>query len=132
MRVFARPTSRRGRGSLPASPLISRQVAVDGLSLDIPRGRITALLGHNGAGKSTTISILTGLLPATAGDVLFFPASGGGGGLSVARDMAAIRGTLGVCPQYDVLWPQLSVREHLELFAAIKGFTTRWAGRMSD
>ena len=36
------------------------QVAVDGLSLDIPRGRITALLGHNGAGKTTTISILTG------------------------------------------------------------------------
>lgn len=36
------------------------QVAVDGLSLDIPRGRITALLGHNGAGKTTTISILSG------------------------------------------------------------------------
>lgn len=97
---------------------------MDGLSLDIPRGQITALLGHNGAGKSTTISILTGLLPATQGDALFFP-GGGGGGLSVARDMGAIRGTLGVCPQYDVLWPQLSVREHLELFAAIKGYSTR-------
>jgi ATP-binding cassette subfamily A (ABC1) protein 1/ATP-binding cassette subfamily A (ABC1) protein 3 len=112
------------------------KVAVDGLSLEIPAGQITALLGHNGAGKTTTISILTGLLPATAGDAYFFPPAAGqdsctaaaaGGsqprvGLSVHRDMAAIRGSLGVCPQFDVLWPQLTVREHLELYGAIKGY----------
>ncbi|KAL4853959.1 ATP-binding cassette sub-family A member 3 [Chlorella vulgaris] len=111
------------------------KVAVDGLSLEIPAGQITALLGHNGAGKTTTISILTGLLPATAGDAYFFPPAAGqdsctaaaaGGqprvGLSVRRDMAAIRGSLGVCPQFDVLWPQLTVREHLELYGAIKGY----------
>lgn len=42
--------------------------------------------------------------------------------LSTRRDMAAIRASLGVCPQFDVLWPQLSVREHLELWAAIMGY----------
>jgi ABC-type multidrug transport system ATPase subunit len=42
--------------------------------------------------------------------------------------MPAIRGSLGVCPQFDVLWPQLSVREHLELFAAIKGYTRQATG----
>lgn len=83
------------------------KVAVDGLSLDIPRGQVTALLGHNGAGKSTTISILSGLLQPSGGDALFFPlgAAGGGSGgaassgLSIRRDMRAIRSSLGVCPQ---------------------------------
>ncbi|GAB4821282.1 hypothetical protein N2152v2_008328 [Parachlorella kessleri] len=91
------------------------KVAVDGLNLDMASGAITALLGHNGAGKTTTISILTGLLKPTSGDALI-------NGLSVRHDMAAIRHSLGVCPQFDVLWPAITVREHLELFAAIKGF----------
>lgn len=77
---------------------------------------------------------VAGLLQPTDGDALFFPPSsssggsaGGGGGqaqpLSIRRDMRAIRSGLGVCPQFDVLWPQLSVREHLELWAAIKGYS---------
>jgi ABC-type multidrug transport system fused ATPase/permease subunit len=61
------------------------KVAVDGLSLDIPRGQITALLGHNGAGKTTTISILSGVLPPTDGDAFFCTA--GGQELSVRHDM---------------------------------------------
>lgn len=44
------------------------QVAVDHLTFNVQRGDIFALLGHNGAGKSTTISMLTGALPATSGD----------------------------------------------------------------
>jgi ATP-binding cassette subfamily A (ABC1) protein 3 len=43
-------------------------VAVAGLELVLYEGQVTALLGHNGAGKSTTIAMLTGLLPPTAGD----------------------------------------------------------------
>jgi len=79
-----------------------------------------------------------GLLQPTAGDAFFYPHAHGGtttasgtadgtAGLSIRRDMRAIRSSLGVCPQFDVLWPQLSVREHLELFAAIKGYP-RWVG----
>jgi ABC-type multidrug transport system ATPase subunit len=71
------------------------------------------LLGHNGAGKTTTIGMLTGLLSPTAGDALIF-------GNSIISGMDEIRQVMGVCPQYDVLWNQLTGREHLELFAALK------------
>lgn len=91
------------------------KVAVDDLCLEVYPGQATALLGHNGAGKTTAISILTGLLAPSAGDAYV-------GGLSVTRDAAALRGRLGVCPQFDVLWPDLSVEQHLRLFAAIKGY----------
>lgn len=46
--------------------------AVDDLNLEIFHGQITALLGHNGAGKSTTIGMLTGLLPPTSGDAMIY------------------------------------------------------------
>ena len=44
-------------------------------------------------------------------------------GLSIKDDMTAIRQDLGVCPQFDILWPEITVKEHLMLYAAIKGFT---------
>lgn len=44
-------------------------------------------------------------------------------GLSIKDDMSAIRQDLGVCPQFDILWPEITVKEHLMLYAAIKGFT---------
>ena len=58
--------------------------------------------------------MLTGLLPPTAGAMTVF-------GRDVGTDLAAVRRDLGVCPQHDVLWPELTVSEHLTLFAAIKG-----------
>jgi len=88
--------------------------AVDGLSLDFHRGHISSLLGHNGAGKSTTCAVLCGLLPASGGSAWV-------DGFSVATNMADIRTRLGVCPQHDVLWPQLSCAEHLELYAVFRG-----------
>jgi ATP-binding cassette, subfamily A (ABC1), member 3 len=42
-------------------------------------------------------------------------------GMSIRNSMSTIRQRIGVCPQHDVLWPQLTVREHLELFATLKG-----------
>jgi ABC-type multidrug transport system ATPase subunit len=59
-------------------------------------GQITALLGHNGAGKSTTISMLTGLISPDAGTAIVE-------GLDINTDLAAIRRNLGVCPQHDVV-----------------------------
>lgn len=44
-------------------------------------------------------------------------------GLSIKDDMTAIRQDLGVCPQFDILWPEITVKEHLMLYAAIKGFS---------
>jgi ABC-type multidrug transport system ATPase subunit len=89
-------------------------VAVDGLNLTMYSGQITALLGHNGAGKSTTISILSGLIEPSFGTAIIE-------GLDIRTDMNAIRRNLGVCPQHDVLFPDLTVEEHLILFASFKG-----------
>ncbi|KAK6289772.1 hypothetical protein POUND7_001313 [Theobroma cacao] len=88
--------------------------AVNSLKLNLYENQILALLGHNGAGKSTTISMLVGLLPPTSGDALVF-------GKSILTHMDEIRKELGVCPQNDILFPELTVREHLEMFAVLKG-----------
>ncbi|XWS56284.1 hypothetical protein CRYUN_Cryun09bG0072800 [Craigia yunnanensis] len=88
--------------------------AVNSLQLTLYENQILALLGHNGAGKSTTISMLVGLLPPTSGDALVFRKS-------ILTDMNEIRKELGVCPQHDILFPELTVREHLEMFAILKG-----------
>jgi hypothetical protein len=90
------------------------KVAVDNSNVTMYNGQIFALLGHNGAGKTTTISMLTGLIQATAGSASVFD-------LSVFDDMDEFRKILGVCPQHDVLFEQLTPKEHLELFAAFKG-----------
>ena len=44
-------------------------------------------------------------------------------GRSILGGMKAIRQNLGVCPQFDILWPDITVREHLELYCAIKGYS---------
>ena len=88
--------------------------AVDGLNLDLWAGQVTCLLGHNGAGKSTTVSVLTGLTPPTEGDCIVM-------GHSLVRDLASIRRTLGVCPQNNVVFASLTVAEHLDFFAKVKG-----------
>ena len=68
------------------------------------RGQITALLGRNGAGKTTAISMLTGLLPPTSGEMRV-------DGRCVATELDAVRRTIGVCPQHDVLFPTLTPLE---------------------
>ncbi len=88
--------------------------AVDNLDLDMYEGQVTALLGHNGAGKTTTIGILTGLLPLTSGTVSVR-------GLDVESQLSLIRRQLGVCPQHNILWDSLTVMEHMQVFAALKG-----------
>ncbi|KAH6832483.1 ATP-binding cassette A1 [Perilla frutescens var. hirtella] len=88
--------------------------AVNSLQLTLYENQILALLGHNGAGKSTTMSMLVGLVHPTSGDALVF-------GKNILTDMEEIRQSLGVCPQYDILFPELTVKEHLEIFANIKG-----------
>ncbi|XP_057535190.1 ABC transporter A family member 1 isoform X2 [Amaranthus tricolor] len=88
--------------------------AVNSLQLTLYENQILALLGHNGAGKSTTISMLVGLIPPTSGDALVF-------GRNILTDMNDIRKDLGVCPQSDILFPELSVKEHLEIFGVLKG-----------
>jgi len=77
-------------------------------------GEIFALLGHNGAGKTTTISILTGMYTPTSGDARL-------GDKWITTDMHEIRSQIGFCPQHDILYDDLTVYEHLVLYANIKG-----------
>eukprot|EP00892_Ulva_mutabilis_P002376 jgi/Ulvmu1/12139/UM085_0003.1 len=86
---------------------------------EIPKQQLFCLLGPNGAGKSTTINMLTGQLPASGGDAVMLRES-----VRSPGGMGEIRGNMGVCPQFDVLWNELTAREHMILFANIKGIAT--------
>lgn len=90
------------------------KVAVDDLDIDMYEGQVFALLGLNGAGKSTTISMLTGLIGPSKGYASIK-------GTDITTGMDKIRQSMGVCPQHDVLWGELTVKEHLQFFAALKG-----------
>eukprot|EP00887_Chlorella_sp_A99_P004461 scaffold30.g4461.t1 len=91
-------------------------VALRGNWLGVREGECFCLLGPNGAGKSTTVNCLTGVIPFSSGEALVY-----GESLASAGGMARARPVLGVCPQFDVLFEDLTGREHLLLFAAIKG-----------
>lgn len=88
--------------------------AVDGINLKMYSGQIFALLGHNGAGKSTMISMLTGLSQKTTGNARVF-------GTDLFNQMSKVRDFMGVCPQHDVLFDQLTPEEHLDIFYDFKG-----------
>eukprot|EP00953_Heterococcus_sp_UTEX-ZZ885_P022237 12320-Heterococcus_DN1.PRE.12 len=88
--------------------------AVNSINLDMYQGQITALLGHNGAGKTSLLGMLTGMIPVTSGTAYI-------SGFNVKSHMSQIRQNLSVCPQHDIQYPTLTVYEHLALFAAFKG-----------
>mmetsp|Transcript_24374 Transcript_24374/g.37578 ORF Transcript_24374/g.37578 Transcript_24374/m.37578 type:complete len:1959 (-) Transcript_24374:259-6135(-) len=92
----------------------TEKVAVEGLNLNMYTGQVTALLGHNGAGKSTTINMLTGLLKPTSGDAAVV-------GTSIVHQMPIVRQKIGICLQHDCLFDLLNVQEHIEFFAMLKG-----------
>ncbi|XP_062377373.1 retinal-specific phospholipid-transporting ATPase ABCA4a [Sardina pilchardus] len=92
----------------------SARPAVDGLSITFYEGQITAFLGHNGAGKTTTMSILTGMFPPTSGTALIY-------GNDIRTDMDAIRQSLGMCPQHNILFNNMTVAEHILFYSLLKG-----------
>ena len=103
-------------------------VAVDGIDLDIPRGRIYGFLGPNGSGKSTTLRMLCGLLAPSAGAARVL-------GHEVPREAAMVRRKLGYMTQKFSLWDDLTVRENLEFMSRIYGVAaarraTRISGRI--
>lgn len=90
-----------------------REVLRD-LSFTVADGRITALLGANGAGKTTCLRIVTGLLRADCGRVQL-------GGVDVAKQPLAARRQLGVVGDREGLYERLTVAEYLSLFARMQG-----------
>ncbi len=98
--------------------------AVDGFDLSVGSGASVALVGRNGAGKSTTMRVLAGVLPATAGTVTV-------GGIEAARDPAGVRALVGYCPDVGGLVPRATPWEHLQLAARLRGMTD-WQDRARD
>ena len=88
--------------------------AVKGMNLKMFADQIFVLLGHNGAGKTSTISMLTGLFQASEGSAEVF-------GVDVFEETEEVRKFMGVCPQHDVLFELLTPKEHLDIFCAFKG-----------
>ena len=87
--------------------------ALDGLSLEIKKGRIFGLLGVNGAGKSTLLSILNGLTNIDEGTIEIF-------GLDLKKEIAEIKNISSIVPQNLAFYEKLTVKENLEFFSNIK------------
>uniref|UniRef100_A0A8C6G1K5 ATP binding cassette subfamily A member 6 n=1 Tax=Moschus moschiferus TaxID=68415 RepID=A0A8C6G1K5_MOSMO len=87
-----------------------------GLFFDIYEGQITAILGHSGAGKSVLLRILSGSSVPTEGSVTIYNKN-----LSEMQDLEEIQKITGICPQFNVQFDMLTVKENLRLFAKIKG-----------
>uniref|UniRef100_A0A674KBT4 ATP binding cassette subfamily A member 10 n=1 Tax=Terrapene triunguis TaxID=2587831 RepID=A0A674KBT4_9SAUR len=90
--------------------------ALRGLLLNVYEGQITALLGHSGAGKSTLLNILSGLCPPSEGSAMIYKYK-----VSEMEDLEEIRKIIGVCPQFNIQFEVLTVKENLRIFAKIKG-----------
>ncbi|NXU54465.1 ABCAA protein, partial [Turnix velox] len=91
-----------------------------GLSLNIYEGQITALLGHSGAGKTTLLNVLSGLTLPSEGSATIYNYK-----LSEAGDREEIREMVGICPQFNLQFEVLTVKENLKAFAEIKGIKSK-------
>ncbi|XP_001662813.2 ATP-binding cassette sub-family A member 3 [Aedes aegypti] len=90
------------------------KVAVEGLNVKMYEDQITVLLGHNGAGKTTTMSMLTGMFSPTSGTAYL-------NGHDIRTDLEGVRQSMGLCPQHNVLFDEMTVIEHLKFFGKLKG-----------
>ena len=88
--------------------------AVDDVSFEIPRGEVVGLLGHNGAGKTTIMKMITGFLEPTDGSIHVDE-------LEVGRDTQAIQGRIGYLPENCPVWPEMTVIDYLDYQAALHG-----------
>ena len=119
--------------------------ALDGVSLEVAHGSLTALVGPDGAGKTTLIRLVAGLMTADSGEMTVL-------GIDVSADPQKVQDRIGYMPQKFGLYEDLSVQENLDLYADLRGvslkerseryprlmemtalgpFTSRLAGRLS-
>jgi ABC-2 type transport system ATP-binding protein len=92
--------------------------AVDGVSFEVERGRIFGFLGANGAGKSTTIRMLCGLLDPTSGTATV-------GGYDIRREPERVKRAIGYMSQRFSLYEDLSVAENIRFFGGAYGLTRK-------
>jgi branched-chain amino acid transport system ATP-binding protein len=92
-----------------------RTRVLDGVSLAVDEGELVALIGANGAGKTTVLRTISGILAPSAGTIAFR-----GKPIQGADPDAIVRLGIAHCPEERKIWPQMSVLEHLELGAFIR------------
>ena len=91
--------------------------AVDQVSFEIGQGEIVGLLGHNGAGKTTIMKMLTGYLEPTSGSIKV-------DGLDIATHREEIQQGIGYLPENDPLYPEMTVIDYLDYAASLYGVST--------
>ena len=114
--------------AIKTSGLVKRykdKTAVNGLDLTVHKGELYALLGVNGAGKSTTIKMLSCLTRPTSGDAEIM-------GHSIVTQADAVKAVINVSPQETAVAAKLSVRENLEFIARIYGADKANARKKAD
>ncbi|HET6626297.1 MAG TPA: ABC transporter ATP-binding protein [Nocardioidaceae bacterium] len=99
--------------------------AVRGIDLQVRAGSATALLGRNGAGKSTTMRVLAGVIPPTGGLVRV-------AGHDIRTDTLAVKQATGYCPDVGGLVPRATPWEHLQLAARLRRLPAGWEEHARD
>ncbi len=99
--------------------------AVRDLDLSVPAGGSTALVGRNGAGKSTTMRVLAGVIPPSSGQVLV-------SGFDIRRHALGAKRASGYCPDVGGLIPRATPWEHLQLAAKLRQVPAGWEARARD
>ncbi len=89
-------------------------VAADAVNFSIAKGEIVGLLGHNGAGKTTVMKMLSGYLEPSAGDIIL-------DGQSLARHLKTLQQKIGYLPESLPVYPEMSVADYLDYAAELKG-----------
>ncbi|MEP6695270.1 MAG: ABC transporter ATP-binding protein [Pseudonocardiales bacterium] len=99
--------------------------AVTAFDLTVAAGASVALVGRNGAGKSTTLRVLAGVQPPSAGSIRV-------AGIDAARDPSGVRARVGYCPDVGGLIPRATPWEHLALAARLRNMPGGWEPRARD
>jgi ABC-type multidrug transport system ATPase subunit len=97
-----------------ASKSFGKQQAIQDISFQVSSDEILAFLGPNGAGKSTLVNSALGLYKLSSGTMQI-------NGFDITRDHDQVYRHIGVCPQHEILWPDLTPKEHLLFYCRLKG-----------
>jgi len=100
-------------------------LALKGISFEIRRGEILGLIGENGAGKSTTIKILVGLLRPTSGKVEY-------DGLDFFKHKSKLKKNIGYVPEVDSLYEDMNAFDYLMFFASLYGIHSEKARKKAE
>jgi len=96
----------------------TKKTVVDDLSLSVFEGEVLGLLGPNGAGKTTTINMITAEFEPTMGNITV-------SGHDIQSNISEAFGNMGYCSQDDPIWDNLTLREHLHIYALAHGVTSK-------